>query len=80
MFCTASQAIVARRPHNCTWCGQLIAKGETHLMWKSVDDSWMTNRMHPECHAACNDECRYYGEYEYIPYDNERPSGASDAK
>ena len=73
-FCTEKQNIVARKPHQCTWCGQQIDKGERHLMWKSVDDSWFTNRMHPECSEACHEECSYWGDWEYSPYSNDRPA------
>lgn len=77
MFCTDKESIVARKPHRCTWCGQEIAKGERYDMWKSVDDGWFTNRMHPECVEACDEECREFHDNEYHPYDNERPAKAT---
>lgn len=77
MFCTDRQTIVARKEHQCTWCGQPIAKGESHQMWKSVDGGWFTNRMHPECVQACNEECSEWNDDEYHPYDNERPAAQS---
>jgi predicted nucleic acid-binding Zn-ribbon protein len=76
MFCTAERTIVTRSPHQCTWCGQTIAKGEPHVMWKSIEDSWFTSRMHPECHDALDEEQRFSSDSEYVPYDNERPSTA----
>ncbi len=76
MFCTDTQTIVARKEHQCTWCAQTIAKGESHRMWKSVGGSWFTNRMHPECADACNEECLEWHDNEYHPYDNERPTAA----
>lgn len=72
-FVTDKAVITARKPHRCTWCGQAIEKGEQHFMWKSVDDSWFTNRMHRECLDACTEECHFYGEVEYPAYQNERP-------
>lgn len=74
MFVTATQLIIAKKEHRCTWCGQKILKGEKYSKWKSVDDSWFTSKMHAECHTAANDENHYWGDYEYVPFDNERPT------
>lgn len=73
MFCAETETVKARKPHTCTWCGQQINPGDTYKRWNSVDGKWFTNKMHPECHEACDDECREWGEYEYTPYTNERP-------
>lgn len=74
MFCTEAIDIKAKRPHKCTWCGQVIEIGETYKSWKSIDDSWFHNKMHFECRDAVSDECDYYGDNEYMPYDNVRPA------
>jgi hypothetical protein len=47
--------------------------GEKYQRWISVDDCMFTNKMHPECVDACDEELRHYGDNEYHPYDNERP-------
>jgi len=74
MFCTPAKTVIAAKQHRCTWCGQSIQKGESHEVWKSVDGSWFTNRMHPECNKALNAEMDYYGDDEYIAFSNERPT------
>jgi hypothetical protein len=76
-YCTDTETLVSRKEHRCTWCAQVIAKGETYKRWVSFDDSAYTNKMHPECESACNEECREWGENEYTAYQNERPPAAS---
>lgn len=76
MYCSDPTTQAARVKHRCTWCSQDILPGERYLRWISVDDSMYTNKMHPECHAACNEEYRDSGDNEYHPYDNERPPAA----
>ena len=73
MFCTPQESVIARKTHLCTNCAQGIAKGESYVKWKSVDDSWFTNKMHPECLQSLNEENEYYGSFEYMPYSGERP-------
>lgn len=73
MFCTDEKIIIARKEHLCTWCGQSIAKGEKHFMWKSVEDSWFTNRMHGECYEAQHTESLVFHDNTYTPFENERP-------
>ena len=74
MFCTEPKTVIAAKQHQCTWCGQLIEKGESHSTWKSVDDTWFTSRMHPECEEALDEDVRLGGETEYLPFDNDRPT------
>ena len=69
MFCTPPKTVVARVPHQCTYCGEAINSGDTYFTWKSVDDSWFTNKMHPEC----ADELNEWGDGEYSAYSNDRP-------
>lgn len=47
-----TKKVVAAKQHDCTWCGCLIKKGETHHYWRSVGDSYTENRMHFACLAA----------------------------
>jgi hypothetical protein len=72
MYTTNQEIVVARKEHQCTWCGETILKGESYHKWKSVDDSWFTSKMHNECHKAAHDEYTYWGDSQYMPYDNER--------
>lgn len=73
MFCTITEDVLAKKEHVCTNCGQKILKGESYKKWKSVDDSWFTSKMHPECFVSLLDENEYYGSFEYMPYSGERP-------
>lgn len=70
MFCTPSITRTARKPHRCTYCGEAINIGDKYETWRSVDDGWFTNKMHPECSADMSES----GEYEYSTYCNDRPS------
>lgn len=73
MFCTKVIDILARKEHSCTWCAEKILKGELYKQWKSVDDSWFTNKMHEECYKVACDEMQYYSDWEYMPYSEQRP-------
>lgn len=73
MFTTDRQSLVSRKDHICTWCGEKILKGEEYHTWKTVDDCWFTSKVHDECSAAMQEEYAYYGDIEYMPFDNERP-------
>ena len=64
----------AKKPHNCTWCGQKILMGERYSRWASVDDSYFTSKMHEECVGAMLDEFRETRDNEYLPFENERPA------
>jgi len=70
MFCTKPVNRIANKKHTCTYCSEPINKGESYNMWKSVDDSWFTNKMHHEC----ADDLNEYGDGEYSPYCNDRPA------
>lgn len=61
----------ARKPHQCTWCGESILAGEMYKAWVSFDDSVYRNKMHPECFGAMQADLD--ADDEYFPYDNERP-------
>jgi predicted RNA-binding Zn-ribbon protein involved in translation (DUF1610 family) len=77
MFCGPETRPTARKPHRCTSCGETIETGETYVKWASFDDgSAFTNKMHPECLKAHDDDAKIYGEgtWEYSPYSHERGS------
>lgn len=69
MFCTKPVTRKAAKEHQCTYCGEPINPGDKYEFWKSVDDSWFANKMHPEC---C-DDLNEWGDGEYSPFSNERP-------
>ena len=72
-FCTEVVSVAARKAHRCTWCSEQIAVGEQHRTWRSVGNGqWFTNRMHPECESAMQDEYAEWREPEYMPYQNAR--------
>jgi hypothetical protein len=65
---------VARKQHRCIWCGQPIPVGEKYRNERSVYDGEMqAHHWHQECAAAQQAEGSEYGEWEFSPYDNERP-------
>jgi hypothetical protein len=77
MYVSPATALRARKEHRCTWCGEAISPGSEYLRWMSVDDSMYTNKMHRECFDACHEECTFYGEDAYMPFDNHRPPPAA---
>ena len=69
---------VARKQHRCIWCGQAIPKGEKYRYTTGVYDGDMqANHWHFECSDAQQTDARETGEYEFSPYDNERPATLS---
>lgn len=69
-FCTPIKDVVARKPHQCTSCGEAIVIGEKYAKWTSFEDSAFSNKMHAECYKA-HDEDRVFwggGQWEYTPY------------
>src|SRR5690348_8752902 len=66
---------VARKDHRCIWCGQRIPKGEGYINERSIYDGDMQNHhWHPECWEASKEEFSRECEWEFSPYDNERPT------
>ena len=80
MYCTPPETRTARKKHICMNCGEEIDVGTKYQRWMSVDDGKSeTNKMHPECLAAFNDE---YGSgyWEYTLYSGERPNAADKGR
>ena len=68
---------VAHKHHRCIWCGQGIAIGDRYTYERSVyAGDPQSNHWHPECETAAADECSdcHGCEFEFSPYDNERPT------
>jgi len=60
----------ARKDHKCTYCAELINKGDTYTYQKgNYEGSWFESKMHHECF---DDMCEF-GDGSYTPYSNERP-------
>ena len=80
MFHTPPETLKARKPHRCTSCGEMIAPGESYARWASFDDAAFTNKMHPECLEAHEEEARAHGDgsggWEYSPCGTPRPAKA----
>lgn len=80
MFCTDVKNVRAAIRHKCTSCGEFIEPGEIYKNWRSCDDAWTVNKMHPECLEAHLQNAKEYGEseWEYSIYDHQR--GKADLK
>lgn len=75
---TPCVVLTARKPHRCTNCGESINVGETYHRWTTFEDAAFVSKMHPECNHALLKEAGY-GEFEYTPYEGERPHGNEGA-
>lgn len=74
MFCTDAERRVAKKEHRCTWCCQPIVPGTPYDRWLSIEDSAFVNKVHLECHDALRADFQYWGDPEYTPFENERPT------
>ena len=75
MFCGAIAKPTAKVTHRCTSCGEAIDAGSEYIKWSSFDDgSAFTNKMHPECYEAHEENAKHWGdsEWEYTPYSHAR--------
>lgn len=73
-FYTPSEDRKARKPHDCTYCAEPIAKGACYVFQKGYyEGRWFESKMHPECFEDMCDS----GDGEYTPYSNERPKAAA---
>jgi predicted RNA-binding Zn-ribbon protein involved in translation (DUF1610 family) len=76
MYCTDPETLIARKPHRCMSCGELVNPGEHYLRWRCYDSGEVgTVKMHPECHAMHCEDARGMGggPWEFTPYSHERP-------
>ena len=65
---------VARKEHRCIYCGGPILVGEQYTQQTGFYESCpYRNRYHAECYESCADECNYYGEWEFLPYNADYP-------
>lgn len=68
---------IARKEHQCIWCGQQIVKGSRYVAEYSKFDGEMQNHhWHEECLEDCKlenyDECIW----EFYPYEHVRPEAS----
>lgn len=64
----------ARKEHRCIYCGGPILVGEQYVQQEGFyDGAPYRNRYHAECRETCVDECREYGDWEFVPYSGEYP-------
>lgn len=71
---------IARKEHQCNWCGEMILVGEKHSYQVAVfDGDFQHTRMHLECDAACDRELSGYDGW-YDPFGNRRGMTSDEAK
>lgn len=64
----------AKKPHRCIWCGESINIGEVYIREKSIYDSnFQDHKWHIECLDDCNEAHKGECEWDFDPYENERP-------
>lgn len=64
----------AKKEHRCIYCGGPILVDEQYVQQEGFyDGAPYRNRYHAECYETCADECSYYGEWEFSPYNGEYP-------
>lgn len=74
-YSTPQQAHLAVRPHQCSWCAETIAPGDTYYRWRWYDGAYTTTcKLHDECRRALNQESGLNGggPIEFSPGDNPR--------
>lgn len=60
MRCMPEQAVTATKPHRCAFCGEVIATGTQHLLYRAFDPdrskdggltwgAWVQARWHNDC-------------------------------
>lgn len=74
MYCTPEETRKARKPHQCTNCGEVIPAMSEYVRWMSVEtgDKAYLSRMHPECLNSLRENADGRG-FEYTPFGGERP-------
>jgi hypothetical protein len=73
---THPETRVARKARRCTWCGQMINKGERYSHQRvKVDDDPSVNDLHPECSDALDEAVSAEGgSVTYDLYEQKRPA------
>ena len=68
--------VVARKMHNCDWCGGWIKTGEEYHYYVGVHDGYFqATHMHKDCYDQCRDKAEEYGcDYEFEQYAHDRPT------
>ena len=77
MFVCSVVKPIAKIKHICTSCGENIEVGNQYTRWTSFDEgSAFTNKMHPECYEAHEENAQEWGEgeWEYVPFSYPRGS------
>lgn len=66
----------ARKDHHCTWCGELIKKGDIYNYSSGVfDGHFTTSHLHDECLKAMTKSYsnkEIYADEGYTPYEQKR--------
>lgn len=67
------EIVTARKPHQCTWCGEEIPAGTRYQrQHASYDGSAYSAAWHEECQIAWEQDYHVYREVEFTPHENER--------
>ena len=67
---------IARKQHQCSWCGQMIEAGSKYVRQRIIGDDAepCTNKLHPECDDALSEAARAEGGCVYFDFGGqERP-------
>jgi hypothetical protein len=71
--CLKDETRKVRKHYRCTWCGEEICPGDAYQYSRGVfEGSMCTNRLHPECDKAAQEDFREWGEG-FAPHENTRP-------
>lgn len=71
------QVKAARKAHQCIWCSQSIAVGESYTYERSIfEGDPQSHHWHPECLEAMREVIAYEGggEVTFDAYNEERPA------
>lgn len=74
MILLKDKLLTAKKEHTCIWCGGPILPGEVyHYQVYIYYGDFQTNKYHPECFDDAADGTDLEGDFEFTPYDHERP-------
>lgn len=63
-FYRNQQIKAVRKQRQCTWCGEMILKGEPANYYATTyEGEFQDGYLHPECGPPCATYCRKYDEY-----------------